>query len=69
MIKEAKALILYREDLRETSKTNEIKNIDFNCFNPSCMGEFRMSDLVIFIDENARLKTKILKNRYGESDK
>ena len=61
-MKKGEVLILTREDLIESSKTNlDITISDIENDNT----EIRASDIILFLDDNS--EAKILKNRYGNN--
>jgi len=61
-MKKGEVLILTREDLIESSKTNlDITISDIENDNT----ELRVSDIILFLDDNS--EAKILKNRYGNN--
>ena len=69
MIKDVNTLILYREDLALKFKSQPLQDININSFKNIHRIEYRMPDLIIFMDDFSKLETKILKNRYGAVDK
>lgn len=63
-MKNLKAVMLDRTDLRETSKNKHISKLDYSDFTIS-FHLFLNTELIMFCDDNERLKTRIIKNRYG----
>lgn len=70
ILTDVRGMVLTRKNLYEQYKELAFDDIDWshfkyrkNEFHPT--GIFKMSDLVIFVDENG--KTKIMKNRWGNT--